>query len=174
MFDEYPNIDEAALGLYFKLPYIPAPSTIFEGVFLLEPGQWLEWSADFGAVKQKHYHLSERVFDEKQNENDYETAQRDLRKMLNESVKLRMESADVPVATFLSGGIDSSIVTALAAQGSGTEISAYSLSFPNEPDFDESIYARLLADQYANINHRVIEADEQRILEYADGFLSTW
>ena len=172
MFDENPNIDEVALGLYFKLSYIPAPSTIFEGVFLLEPGQWLEWSADFGVITQKHYKLSEHVLDEKQIENDYETAQRDLRKMLNESVKLRMESADVPVATFLSGGIDSSIVTALAAQGSGTAISAYSLSFPNEPDFDESHYARLLADKYANVNHRVIEADEQCILEYAEGFLS--
>ncbi len=73
--------------------------------------------------------------------------------LLEDSVKLRLVS-DVPVGTFCSGGVDSSLVTALAARLKGEPVNTFSVGF-DDPDFDESPYALRVSEQYRTIHHRL-------------------
>jgi asparagine synthase (glutamine-hydrolysing) len=71
----------------------------------------------------------------------------------------------------LSGGIDSSIVTILAAQASNQPMSVYSLGFPEDRDFDETDFARAVTATLPNVRHHIIEATEDRVLRFADEVL---
>jgi asparagine synthase (glutamine-hydrolysing) len=79
----------------------------------------------------------------------------------------RVETADVPVASLLSGGIDSSIVTILAAQVSSRPLSVYSLGFPEDPGFDETNFAKAVTATLPNVRHHMVEATEDRVLRFA-------
>ena len=72
----------------------------------------------------------------------YDDAVRTLAELLEDSVRMRLVS-DVPVGTFCSGGIDSSLVTALAAKQKGDAVNTFSIGF-DEPDYDEKTWARLV------------------------------
>jgi asparagine synthase (glutamine-hydrolysing) len=160
--------DAQALGLYFLYSYIPAPQTIFRDVVQLEPGTWLDWSESAG-VRQGHYYdlRATLAASAVQPVPGYAQAVGQLRDRLAKAVKIRVESADVPVATLLSGGIDSSVITALAAQVSPERLSAYSLGFPQDPEFDETDYARAVARSLPNVRHHVVQANEGRVLDFA-------
>jgi asparagine synthase (glutamine-hydrolysing) len=98
---------------------------------------------------------------------NYATAVSQLRDRLTDAVRLRVETADVPVATLLSGGIDSSVITTLAARATSKTLAAYSLGFPEDPEFDETAYARAVAETLPNVQHHVVEATEGRVLDFA-------
>ena len=160
--------DATAIGLFFLYSYIPAPYGAFEGVSQLEPGCWLEWSAHSGTLQGRYYNLHASVAIATQTpQPDYATAVAELRAHLTRSVRLRVETADVPVATLLSGGIDSSVITTLAAHATSQPLSVYSLGFPKDPDFDETDYARAVAETLPNVQHHVVAADEERVLSFA-------
>lgn len=157
--------DAAAIGLFFLFSYIPAPLGAFRGLRQLEPGCWLEWRA--GAVTSGRYYDIRQAVAAVQGSTDYPTAVQELRQRVTAAVRLRLETADVPVATLLSGGIDSSIVTTVAAGIYQHPLAAYSLGFPDDPDFDESDYARSVAARLPGIRHHVVAASEGRILDFA-------
>lgn len=160
--------DAQALGLYFQYSYIPAPRTIFRDVEQLEPGTWLEWSESRGVRRGRYYDLRATLAARAdQPAPDYPQAVAQLQERLTLAVKLRVESADVPVATLLSGGIDSSVITVLAAQMSPEPLSAYSLGFPQDPEFDETDHAKAVARSLPNVRHDIIEATEARVLDFA-------
>ncbi|MBR29843.1 MAG: asparagine synthase (glutamine-hydrolyzing) [Spirochaetaceae bacterium] len=166
--------DHRSTGLFFLFSYIPAPRSIFKKVRQLEPGCWLRWSEHSGIAEGRFYHVSSDLAEagiSSASPRSYSEAQKELRNRLKNSVKLRVESADVPVATLISGGIDSSIITTLAAQVSEKEVSAYSLGFPEDPEFDETEYARIVTDGLPTVAHKVINATETGILEFADQVL---
>ena len=81
---------------------------------------------------------------------DYVTAKQTLHNLLEASVKRRLIS-DVPLGAFLSGGIDSSIIVALASKHT-SHLNTFSIGFKDEPMFDETYYSRLVAKKY-NTNH---------------------
>jgi asparagine synthase (glutamine-hydrolysing) len=83
----------------------------------------------------------------------YEDAKEQLTALLEDSVRLRLIS-DVPVGTFCSGGVDSSLVTALASKLKAEPVNTFSVGF-DEPDFDESAYATMVSDQYGTIHHEL-------------------
>lgn len=164
--------DSAAIGLFFLYSYIPAPYSAFEDVAQLEPGCWLEWSAAGGILQGRYYDVHTAVALAAQaSQPDYKTAVFQLRERLTDAVRLRVETADVPVATLLSGGIDSSITTMLAARATSQSLAAYSLGFPEDPDFDETVYARAVAETLPNVRHHVVEATEGRVLDFASQVL---
>ena len=100
---------------------------------------------------------------------NYNQLKINLRKILNQSVKLRLETSDVPVATFLSGGIDSSIITYLTSKNyKDKKFTAYTLSFPEDSDYDETNYAKEFLKNYSNINHEIIAFNEQEVLDNID------
>lgn len=162
------EINEEAISLYFQLSYIPAPHSPYRRMQQLEPSHWLQLDAASWTIQtNKYYTLSPKPC--LINKND---AVAELRRRLSDSINLRLSAADVPVATFLSGGIDSSIVSALASDLSSSGVRAYSIGFPDDPGFDESPYARMVAKQHPNIRHTVIHANESLLLDFTDRTLS--
>jgi len=166
--------DAAAIGLFFLYSYIPAPYGAFEGVSQLEPGCWLEWSSADGLRLGRYFDLHTAVAAAVHlPQPDYATAVVQLRERLTDAVRLRVETADVPVATLLSGGIDSSVITTLAARTTDQPLAVYSLGFPEDPDFDESDYARAVARTLPNVQHHVVAATEERVIGFASQVLDS-
>ena len=169
-FDIPKVIDKTALQLYFHLNYIPSPYSIFENVKKLESGTFMKVNLK-GITEEKKYYLIP-YSSELKNIPTYESAQKTFKSLLESSVQQRM-IADVPLGTFLSGGIDSSIITAIAAQNT-KHLNSFSIGFKDEPLFDETEHAQLLAKKYKT-NHTVFQlsnndlfANLQQVLDYTD------
>ena len=141
------ELDYVSLNNYLQFNYIPSPDTIFKNVYKLRPGSYIE-------IKKKEIKQSDFYkipYNETQISNvSYADAQKDIIKLLDESVKKRLIS-DVPLGAFLSGGIDSSVIVALASQYTD-KLNTFSIGFKDEPMFDETSYARIVADRYKT-NH---------------------
>ena len=162
--------NSAATGLFFLYSYIPAPYGALQGVSQLEPGCWMEWSRQGVLQRHRYYSLqSEVAASAAQPQQSYGEACLTLKTMLSQAVRQRVETADVPVASLLSGGIDSSIVTILAAQAqaSGRPMSVYSLGFPEDPGFDETDFAKAVTATLPNVRHHIVEATEDSVLRFA-------
>jgi len=141
-------LDHVSLSVYLHLNYIPGPWSIFEQVYRLEPGNWMKISRK--GVETKEYYGIEPDLVKDLTVSDYEKAKEKLREKLTESVRKRLV-ADVPLGAFLSGGIDSSIVTAIAA-GEVNGLNTFSIGFSDEPMYDETRYARAVAKMHQT-NH---------------------
>ncbi|MBK21601.1 MAG: asparagine synthase (glutamine-hydrolyzing) [Flavobacteriales bacterium] len=163
------NINASSLQLYFKFNYIPQPLSILENCKKLQPGELLIWKKG-KVTTRKYYTLS--YIPGKYNFSDYKKAQFKLRELLEESVSKRLVS-DVPIGAFLSGGIDSSVITALASRHT-KNLNTFSIGYKDEPLFDETKYAKLVAEKYKT-NHTVFELKNDdlykqlhKVLEYND------
>jgi asparagine synthase (glutamine-hydrolysing) len=134
------EIDREALALYLQYQYIPAPRTIFKGTYKLPPASVLVWEG--GEPRISRYWSPS--YEPKQRRTLQEDVKECLR-LLRESVRLRLRS-DVPVGVFLSGGMDSSVVTALMVEASDRPVRTFSIGFA-EDDYNELPYARAVASQ---------------------------
>lgn len=149
-----------ALYAYFRLGYIPAPYSIIEHVFKLEPGHYLHLTSN-GFKKQFYYQIpyeSDRI---KSNQ-DYAAACNTLHDLISEAVQDRLV-ADVPVGAFLSGGIDSSVIVAAAAR-QHKNLHTFSIGYKEHPYFDETRYANLVAKKHGTI-HEVFQLGMQQMQE---------
>ncbi len=149
------KIDRTSLFHYFQLNYIPPPFSIFKEVRKLEPGCYLK-VADNEITLKKYYTLPQSS-----NSNfsqDDKTAQEELRNLLGQSVRLRLQ-ADVPVGVLLSGGIDSSILVAEASKYTET-LNTFSIGFDDAPFFDESRYAERVADHFGTSHHTFMLSED--------------
>lgn len=169
-FDIPKEIDTASLQTYLHLNYIPSPYSIFKNVFKLSAGNYLKINTKGRIEKKEYYSILHPA--KKTSVSNYTQAQKQLKELLEQSVQNRMIS-DVPLGTFLSGGIDSSIITAIAAQHTD-HLNTFSIGFKDEPLFDETKYAQLLAKKY-NTNHTVFELSNidlfnnlHQMLDYID------
>ncbi len=132
------GIDANALDDYLAYLYIPAPRTIFRHVFKLGPGEKLRFHR--GRLEIASYWRPQYAVDE---EWTLDTAADTYRELLWDAVRLRMRS-DVPLGAFLSGGLDSSSVTAALADQSVRPVKTFSIGF-DDAEADELAYARLAA-----------------------------
>jgi asparagine synthase (glutamine-hydrolysing) len=109
------DLDRVSLFTYLQLNYIPAPDTIFNNVKKLVPGTYL--IVNKNKVSTHQYYSIPHSWDQGKpmNLSNYEKAKSTLHDLLDNSIKSRLVS-DVPLGTFLSGGIDSSIITSVAAK----------------------------------------------------------
>lgn len=140
------HIDHQALYAYLQLNYIPPNLTILQGTRKLPAGTWLQIDIASNTTKQGTYYQIAPYTPQNATPLSYEQAQQQLYNLMDDAVRLRLV-ADVPVGAFLSGGIDSSVVTALAARHM-PHLHTFSIGFRDEPFFDETRYARLVAKQY--------------------------
>ncbi|MBY0357108.1 MAG: asparagine synthase (glutamine-hydrolyzing) [Candidatus Obscuribacterales bacterium] len=131
------ELSPEALQKYLALEYVPAPLSIFKGIRKLMPAHYL--IVENGQVQTACY-WQPKVSKEKLSEGE---AQEKLVSLLSTSTKLRL-IADVPVGVFLSGGIDSSVIAALASQVSSEQIKTFSIGF-SDSSFDESSHAEKVA-----------------------------
>jgi asparagine synthase (glutamine-hydrolysing) len=143
------ELDWTALDDYLTYGYIPAPKTIFRGVYKLAPAHYLTLKlGDSGAGTRKlgverYWRLAYRP---KLRVGEEEAAE-GLLEVLVEAVQLRL-IADVPLGALLSGGIDSSVIVALMSHLSDRPVKTFSIGF-DEEEFNELAYARLVAERYA-------------------------
>lgn len=158
-FDIPKNIDAEALSIYFQLNYLPTSCSILQNVHKLEPGCYLEVTTS-GFSISRYYQIPE--FDKNKTFDDYNTAKLKLRELLDASVKRRL-IADVPLGCFLSGGIDSTIITALAS-GHTSNLNTFSIGFKDNEYFDETSYAEIVAKKY-NTNHTAFRISNDDLLQ---------
>lgn len=136
-------IDESSRSFYVLQGYIPDPYSIFKGVKKLRAGQTFIYHISNNQLEVRKYW---DIFDNTCGftaPKSFDEAKDVVKELLFDSVRLRLR-ADVPIGIFLSGGIDSSLTSAIVCK-INSNISAYTIAFDN-PQFDESIYAKEVAD----------------------------
>jgi asparagine synthase (glutamine-hydrolysing) len=144
-------LDTESLYAYLQMNYIPANYTMVRNVVKLEPGHYLMIKQN--SVVQKQYYAIPYPPQNTELCNDsYDTAKKKVCSLLNASVERRM-IADVPLGAFLSGGVDSSVVVGLASQFT-KQLNTFSVGFRDEPYFDETRYAQVVAKKFQT-NHTV-------------------
>lgn len=150
------EMDPEALSQFFTFEYIPAPRTIFKEMSKLLPGHRLTLR-DGRLDIERYWDVRFRSREDPVRSEDRYA--QEIHDRLKESVRIRLIS-DVPLGVFLSGGIDSSAVTALMRETAGTRIKTYSIGF-REESFNELNYARGVAD-YFGTDHTefVVESNQ--------------
>jgi asparagine synthase (glutamine-hydrolysing) len=140
---------EEAVTEYMLFRQVAGPESLFRDVMSLPPGCTL--TLHDGRPRIARYWTPKPAADRPQI--TYEEAKQTLADLLEDSVKMRLIS-DVPVGTFCSGGVDSSLVTALASKLKGDRVNTFSIGF-DERDYDESDYAVLVSKKYETVHHRL-------------------
>jgi asparagine synthase (glutamine-hydrolysing) len=158
-------VDRKALDLYLRYQYVPAPWSILQGISKLAPGHTLTWDGG-DPVIERYWSPSYEPKTRRSFEEDVEEGL----DLVREAVRLRLRS-DVPVGSFLSGGMDSSVVTALMAEESAQPVQTFSIGF-DDKRFDELDYARAVATRYATVHtEEVVSLDAIEVLpDLADHF----
>jgi len=162
--DKKPEIDNTGLNLYFQLTYIPAPFTIYKGISKLESNSFIEYDVNTNALKIHEIH-SEKI--EKQ-QVSFDEAKKNVRKLVEESVSSRSVS-DVSLGAFLSGGVDSSIISLCLSKQSDSKIDTFSIGF-DKKSFDETDKSRLVANLIGS-NHHEFVISEKDLTAHLDEIL---
>jgi len=147
------ELDNEALRLYFQFTNIPDPFSIYRAIRKLEPGCWLEYSAN-GSVKHGRYWRYPAPATTTPPGFSVDETCREIRDKFDESVRIRM-IADVPLGAFLSGGIDSSSVVASMALQSAEPVKTFSIGF-EEAAFNELPFAAAVAKKYNTEHHEIV------------------
>ena len=152
------EVDEDSLLLYFSLAYVPTPRTIWKGVRKMEPGHWM--ILDGGKIHtHRYWSMHGQVVSGKSEKDLIEES----RRILDNSIHLHSRS-DVPVGTFLSGGLDSSAVTSLFAQESNQKVHTFSIDFEGKVQ-NEGRYAKQVSDRYSTTHHSYVLSPKVAVAE---------
>lgn len=162
------TLDHTSLHTYLQLNYIPAPHTILTQVKKLMPGHYMKARGQRLDIGQYYDIPYDRDAAERTNIS-YETAQQELKALLEKSVQRRL-IADVPLGAFLSGGIDSSVITALASRHQ-PDLHTFSIGFRDEKFFDETAYAKLVSDKFKT-RHTVFSLTNQDLYAHLSSILN--
>ncbi|MGB0597751.1 MAG: asparagine synthase (glutamine-hydrolyzing) [Rubripirellula sp.] len=141
------ELDPGAIDEFLMYGYIPHPGSIWKGVRKLAPGHFAVF--ENGQVSVSQYWDFDPTVERPISQAD---ACENFRELLTDSVKLRMQS-DVPLGAFLSGGVDSSLITAIAQSESSDPVRTFSIGFP-VADFDETAYAAQVAEHLGTKHQR--------------------
>jgi asparagine synthase (glutamine-hydrolysing) len=155
-----PTLDRDSVASFTRFGYVPAPRTIYKNVHKLEAGHLLKFT--FGKEPEIHSFWSAkdivlRGLQERETQNGDEWKQiEELETLLKEAVECRLV-ADVPIGTLLSGGIDSSLVTALIVEQSTSPVHTFSIGFSDQ-EYNEAPYAAAVA-QHLGTQHTELYVD---------------
>ena len=147
---ELAQIDRQALRQYAQFGYIPDPATAFLDIKKLPPGHLLELEDGKLSISQ-YWDLPQYGTHSPASEQE---CLEQLEERLGEAVRMRL-IAEVPLGAFLSGGADSSTIVALMARFSSGPVKTFSIGF-RQKDFDETSYARLVAQKFGTEHHELI------------------
>ncbi len=157
------TLNKSAILTYFQLHYIPAPNTIYTQIKKLPPAHYL-YVRKRDLECKRYYELPS----EESKPPSYTDAQMQLRLLIRQAVEMRMVS-DVPLGAFLSGGIDSSVIVGVASEFK-KDLHTFSVGYKDEPLFDETHYAELVAKKFGT-NHHVFSLSNHDILKAAQEML---
>lgn len=171
------EVNGEALSAYFRLGYVPAPYSIYKGLFKLPAASYLRLkSVDLrnGLLPEpkKYWELQKALDEQPSNiiigENEYVLA---LEKLISRSVSQQMLS-DVPLGAFLSGGIDSSLIISLLQTHSNVPVRTFTIGF-KEDAYDEASHARAIA-KYLGTEHTEMYVRAQDVLAIIPFLSSTY
>ncbi|MBK9284927.1 MAG: asparagine synthase (glutamine-hydrolyzing) [Sphingobacteriaceae bacterium] len=152
------EINVESVYTYISLHNIPAPKTIFTNTFKLEPGTILEYHK--GAFKiSSYWDLLNVNIQNKQLKSTHEYLD-EIDNLLTESVR-QMLIADVPVGTFLSGGIDSSLIVSIMSKISPTKVNSFTIGF-DDKKVNEAAHAKSIAE-HLGLNHHTLYLEQKDI-----------
>lgn len=156
-----PEVDRNALAAYARLSYVPAPLTIWRGAHKLEPGCLLTLGEGAAPAVTRYWDLAGLAAGQARDVTDAEDAAQRLEALLRQAVRRRLVS-DVPLGVFLSGGIDSAAVAALAQAQTGEPVRTFTVGFA-ETGYDEAADAARVA-AHLGCRHAAVTltADEAR------------
>jgi asparagine synthase (glutamine-hydrolysing) len=158
------EVDRDALGEYCQFGYVSAPRSIYRNVYKLLPGHWLELHDSGEPVTHCYWSALEPRDSLAGTESEIEEQ---FEALFVDAFRYRMV-ADVPVGVFLSGGLDSSLVTAILARHSGQTVHTFTIGF-TDPGCDESRWARQVADYLGSRHTERILCPKEMI-----GILARW
>src|SRR5438552_12546251 len=142
------QVDPGALLHYLSCGYVPGAATIYRDVQRLAPGELLV--ADRDGVERRPYWVWQPGLAPRSRA----AAEEELRSLLMAAVREHLV-ADVPIGAFLSGGIDSSVVSILAAAASPTPLRTFSVTFPEDRVFDEAHFSRQVVRQIGSVHTEI-------------------
>ena len=165
-FHEHPNfqktLNKEVLPYYFQFGYIPAPHTVFRHTYKLEAGHYLTLDLHTHHYDIVQYWSVDACYkEEKFNKSEVEIVH-ELEVLLTDAVELRMVS-DVPVGVFLSGGYDSSLVTALLSKNKKRKLHTYTIGF-EEKNYNEAEHAQEIAKHF-NTEHTEYYVSSKEMLD---------
>ncbi len=154
-----PEVDPIALDAYLAYQAVPAPMSIYKGIYQLPPAHQLIYRFDQRSLEVSRYW--EVRYDQKFQNKSEQDILNDLDDLVRQAVRKRLMS-DVPLGAFLSGGVDSSLVVAMMAQEMQEPVNAIVIGFNNKT-FDERGYARQVSEHLGsdnvNLTERVLDSD---------------
>lgn len=157
-------IDKDALDLYLKYSYVPSPKSIYKNVKKVSPGTYIKFNISENTCKeisQKQWYTTKKKF--KQFGGTYEEALKHTEHLINKSINYQKIS-DVPLGVFLSGGIDSTLVTSLMQRNDSSKIKTFTLGYKDK-NYDESDYAKKIAN-HLGTDHTDWIVSEEEIIKY--------
>lgn len=150
LIDSNSKLNEEAISIYLDCGYIPSPMSAIQDVYKLRPGHTMTIDLKTGQKRIDEYWGLKKVDIANV---EYDQAKEEIHKLLEDAVKIRLHS-DVELGSFLSGGIDSALVTAIASKVSQEKVRTFSIGF-DDPRYDESQvaaeYARILGTEHTEI-----------------------
>ncbi len=158
------EVDHASLAEFFHYGYISGSRSIYRHTLKLEPGNWLKVTPGFSLEKGRYWDFPEAPTDGQRDEGKYLD---ELEEIMKDAFSLRLV-ADVPVGVFLSGGVDSSLVTAILARHTTAPVKTFTIGF-REKSYDESGWARRIAN-FLGTEH----TEETVTPEHAREILPLW
>jgi asparagine synthase (glutamine-hydrolysing) len=161
-------MSKRALALFFQLTYIPAPFTIYENVFKLEPNRFIE--IDLESLDLKIDFIGEPEKDLDYAGISFQNAKKVNHDLVMKSIESRSIS-DVPLGTFLSGGVDSSIISLGLSKISDIKIDTFSIGFEKK-SFDETEKSRIVAGLIGSNHHELIITNKSMISHSHDVILN--
>lgn len=160
-------VDREALQLYLRYGFIPAPFSVYEGIYKLEAGSILTIREPFGEsdIRYERYWSMAQAAENGQRDpfkGDAKEAADCLEALLTDAVRGQMIS-DVPIGAFLSGGIDSPLIVSLMQKISSTPVKTFTIGF-EEKQYNEAEYAKDIA-AHLNTDHTELYVSEKELLE---------
>ena len=138
--------DPEAVPYYFMYGYVPGPATFYKNVFQVPPGTMMTITSHGRIASRRYWQLWYPVSSAVPPV-AHEEAVRGVRERLTRAVERRLVS-DVPLGAFLSGGLDSTIVVGLMSRLMAAPVKTFSIGFEGDSAYDETPYARLVADRF--------------------------
>lgn len=162
------KLDQEAISIYLQTGYIPSPFSIYEEIKKLPPGQYATFNLRENKKEIYSYWDLKEV---EESDISYEDAKEQLHDLIVDAVKIRLQS-DVPYGSFLSGGIDSALVSSIANSIQKEKLKTFTIGF-DEKEFDESQDA----EQFAKIigsDHHLIRSNQEELSALLDTFFKAY
>lgn len=156
------EFNEFAVDEYLANRYVRHPYTFFRNIFQVEPGSFLTITPNLKVESKKYWDLPEE-FNINGNYNERKVVEA-FQEQLVKAIKYRL-IADVPLGTYLSGGVDSSLITAITALNKPNSVNTYTIGFE---ELNEFRYARMISDQYKTTHHEILMLKEDYMDKWDD------